>query len=525
MKITSRGCIAGIAIVTLLAVVPNAWTAEPTARLITADYSDIKGTNSHYEALCVGAGRAGEILRKAAVDQLGDVHENCGFKYLRFHGLFHEDMAVYSEEAGKPIHNFQYVDLVYDTILEKGMRPFVELGFMPEALSSGSKCVFWWKANVTTPKNYDLWGGLVRDFTAHMQERYGREEVKQWFFEVWNEPNYPAFFSGNMNDYFHLYDVSAQAVKSVCPDYPVGGPATAGNGWVRELIQHCTTNKVPLDFISTHTYGVTSLMDEFGKMEDFLLPGDTVISDPVKKVHEQIASSAMPQLPLYYTEWSTSSSSRDPVHDSYVSAPYILNTLKRCNGYAKAMSYWTYTDVFEEAGPPPTPFHGGFGLINLQGLHKPSYFAYKFLHALGDTELACNDPSATVCRSEKGVQALVWNYTTLKQDACNRVFFKRDLPAKQIEPVELVLKHLPSGSYDLKIYCVGYHRNDVYGAFLAMGSPANPTREQVATLAKASNGEPMSTESIQVTSAGEFHHKLEMRQNDAYLVILERKGT
>ena len=496
--------------------------AETAPRQITVDCQKPKGPNNHYEAVCVGAGRAGELLRKAAVDQLKDVRENCGFQYLRFHGLFHDDMAVYSEEKGKPVYNFQYVDLAYDAILDTGMKPFVELSFMPAALASGSKTVFWWKGNVTPPNDYNKWGNLVREFTAHMEQRHGRDEVKQWYFEVWNEPNLPnLFFDGTLADYLQLYDVSARAVKSVCADYRVGGPSTAANDWAPELIRHCQTNAIPLDFISTHTYGVRGAVDEFGTKVLTLIPGDDTIAGPVRGVRAKIAKSAMPALPLFYTEWSASYSSRDAVHDSYISAAFILNTLKRCSGFAQAMSYWTYTDVFEEAGPGPTPFHGGFGLINLQGLHKPSYYAYKFLHELGDTELECGDASATVCRSESGVQALVWNYTTPKQDAPDNVYFKRDLPAQPIAPAQLTIKNLPAGHYALKVFAVGYRRNDVYADFLDLGSPPNPTRQQIQTLNQKNSGAPMLSETVEIKAGENFQRTLEMREYDVYLITLQ----
>jgi xylan 1,4-beta-xylosidase len=502
---------------------PASKAAEPEPRVVTADFQQVKGPNSHYESYCVGAGRAGELLRASALDHLRDVRENCGFRYLRFHGLFHDDMGVVpANKAPEAPFNFQYVDQVYDAILALGIKPFVELGFMPSPFASGTKTVFWWKANVTPPKDYADWSKLIRDFTEHMEQRHGRDEVKTWFFEVWNEPNHPGFFSSTQEEYFRMYDVSAAAIKGVCADYRVGGPSTAGNAWIPELINHCSSNNVPIDFVSTHTYGGQYAFDEFGKKTQYLKPEPDIIAKAVAGVAAQVKASPKPDLPLYYTEWSASSSSRDPIHDSYISAPYILNALKRSAGLAKAMSYWTFTDVFEEAGPPPTPFHGGFGLINLQGLHKPSYYAYKFLHALGDTELACADPSATVCRSENGVQALVWHYRCPKQDAPNAPFFKRDLPAAPLPPVRIVLTHLPAGKYRLKIYGVGYRRNDVYDAFLAMGSPANPTPEQIRKLAAESDGKPCVDEEVQIGAAGEFDHQLPMQENDVWLVTLEK---
>jgi xylan 1,4-beta-xylosidase len=236
-----------------------------------------------------------------------------------------------------------------------------------------------------------------------------------------------------------------------------------------------------------------------------------------------IGKSPLPQLPLYMTEWSASSSSRDPVHDSYISAAFIINSLKSCGSDAQAMSYWTYTDIFEEAGPAPSPFHGGFGLINLEGLHKPSYYAYKYLHQLGDEELACNDASATVCRDKNGVQALFWNYTPLKQDAPNQEFFKRDLPAANLPSVRLVLKNLPGGTYTLKVFGVGHHLNDVYDDYLAMGSPLNPTREQIQKLAEKNSGAPITTEELSISKGGTFDRSLPMSENAAFLVTLNRR--
>ena len=174
-----------------------AHSENTNSHIIEADFSQAKGPNTHFESLCVGAGRAAELLRKAAVDQLKDVHENCGFQYLRFHGLFHDELNVYSKDQGKPVYNFQHVDMAYDALIDNGMKPFVELSFMPQALSSGTGSVFWWNANTTPPKDLGKWGDLVHAFTAHMEERYGKEELKKWFFEVWNEPNLPFFSPRN----------------------------------------------------------------------------------------------------------------------------------------------------------------------------------------------------------------------------------------------------------------------------------------------------------------------------------------
>ena len=148
-----------------------------------------------------------------------------------------------------------------DFLISIGMRPFVELSFMPEMLASGSTRVFSYQANVTPPKNYRQWEELIHKLASHWVERYGVDEVREWFFEVWNEPNLKAFWTGTQKDYFKLYRITAKALKRVDPLLKVGGPATAKNAWVPEFLEFCENRKVPVDFVSTHHYPT----DAFGK--------------------------------------------------------------------------------------------------------------------------------------------------------------------------------------------------------------------------------------------------------------------
>ncbi|HRH42234.1 MAG TPA: hypothetical protein PKY82_11465, partial [Pyrinomonadaceae bacterium] len=241
-------------------------------RTIVSDYTTIKGKHNKFFRETVGAGRAAESLRADWQAQFETVRRDCGFEYIRFHGLLQDEMGVYSEDKnGVPKYNFQYVDALYDAILQKGMKPFVEFGFMPEKLASGNKTIFWWKGNITPPKDYEKWANLIKALVEHWTNRYGENEVANWYFEVWNEPNLDIFWSGTQTDYFKLFEVSAKAIKSVSKNYRVGGPATAGNGWVPETIDFTTKNNVPIDFISTHDYGVKGIgFDGDGHQKLFL---------------------------------------------------------------------------------------------------------------------------------------------------------------------------------------------------------------------------------------------------------------
>ncbi len=407
------------------------------------------------------------------------------------------------------------------------MKPFVELGFMPNALASGDKTVFWWKGNITPPKDYEKWDNLIKNLVQHFTERYGKAEVASWYFEVWNEPNLRSlFFSGEQKDYFKLYTETAGAIKSVSAEYKVGGPATAGNAWISDFINFCESTKTPVDFVSTHEYGVRQgFLDQTGEVGVIVSKDRMAVSGNMIRTRKEIDRSAKPGLPLHYTEWSSSYTPTDPMHDNYVQAAYILDKVKHAGPYLNSMSYWTFTDIFEEIGPRMTPFHGGFGLMNYQDIKKPAFYSFAFLNRLGDVELKSSDSSSMACKDKQGnVQLLFWNFTiTHPGDSVNdQVFYKRDVPAKAIDPVKVKMSHLAGGAYRLKVYKVGYRANDAYATYWDMKSPSQLTRAQVAEIKAKNNGAPVLSTVVNIPGKGDFEKELPMRQNDVYFVTLER---
>lgn len=481
-------------------------------RIISSDLGKEKGKLNRFFSECIGAGRALEVMRHNAYEQLKTVQKECNFKYIRFHGLFHEEMIIVSRDGdGKLKFNFQYVDMLFDSLLDIGLCPIVELGLMPEIMAEKEKYVFWWKMNISMPKDISEWEALVYETVKHLTHRYGEDEVKKWYFEVWNEPNHPAFFSEHtdIDKYFELYDSTARAVKRVNPDYRVGGPASAGLEWVSETIGHCRKNDVPLDFISTHYYGVEGAFDSDGTRVTRLKPVE-YLTDAIKSRASEICKKE--GYPLLITEWSSSYSPRDPIHDSYVSAPYLLRAIRQCEGHADMMSYWTYTDIFEEVGPPPTPFHGGFGLMNVQSLKKPTFHVYSFLNKLGDTELFCDDGSAYACRSEKEVQVLFWNYEHPETELSNKKYFTKSLPAKKLEDARVILSGFErEKAYTVSVETLGYKMGDVYNAFLDGNFTELPTREEEKRLSKMSK--PKKTV-IKVTSDREGKLEFSLPQSE-----------
>lgn len=382
--------------------------------IMSASFSgDLGGARTalpHFWEHTVGSGHATLALRADWQRQIKRAHDDLGVKHVRFHGILCDDMGTLIEQGGQYFYSFFNADQIFDYLLSIGMKPFVELSFMPTTLSSGDQIVFHYRANVTPPRDFAQWSVLIRKLVQHWVDRYGLAEVRQWFFEVWNEPNLTAFGSAKQSDYFLLYRYTVEAIKSVDSDLKVGGPATADNAWVPDFLDFCKQNALPADFISTHHYPT----DSFGK------PGDdtvtelsesrrSVLRDEARDVRKQAGD-----LPVYYTEWCTSSNPRDPMHDDPYAAAFIVKTVLEANGLVQGYSYWTFSDIFEENYFPSVPFHGGFGLLNLHSIAKPSYRAFELLHGLGTEILAVEGQHETVdawlVAGEKSATLMLTNF-------------------------------------------------------------------------------------------------------------------
>ena len=397
---------------------------------------------------------------------------------------------------------------------------------MPRDLASGDKTIFWWRGNITPPKSYDKWGALVANLVRHFRERYGDAEVKTWYFEVWNEPDIAPFWSADLAEYLKLYKSSAEAVKSVSAEYRVGGPASASPYmFEEELLKYCVREKLPLDFIATHAYGVKEgFFDETGNRGTVLDSDRTAVRSRMLHSRELIRKSPLPNLQLHFTEWSSAYTPTDYVHDQYHQAAFILDKIKGAQESVDSMSYWVFTDIFEENGPRMTPFHGGFGLLNYQGIRKPAYFAYQFLNKLGPDELVNPDDSSWVCRTPGGdVQALVWNFTPIAPPANvnDQVFYKQERPAKPAPPAALSVANLPAGTYQLRISQTGYRVNDAYTTYLDIGAPDQLTRAQVDALQQAASGAP-TQQRVLKHPGGTFNQAIPLRENDVVLVELKK---
>ena len=330
----------------------------------------------------VGSGHATLALRADYQAQLRRAARDIGFQYVRFHGLLSDDVGTLVQHRNDRIHSFFNAHRIWDAVLDAGMRPFVELSFMPTAIASGRATVFHYHANVTPPRDWAEWSELVRRLAATAVARYGASEVEQWFFEVWNEPNLRSFWRGTRAQYFQLYRESARALKEISPELRVGGPATAQNAWIEEFLDDCERTQTPVDFVSTHHYPTDRTVSASHDTEIQL----ATMQRNILREEAQDSRRRARGKPLFYTEWNTSSDGHDPRHDEPYAAAFIVKTVLQANGLVDAYSFWTFSDIFEERYFPSHAFHGGFGLLTLDGIAKPSYRAFQLLHRLG-TEL------------------------------------------------------------------------------------------------------------------------------------------
>jgi xylan 1,4-beta-xylosidase len=436
----------------------------------------------------VGSGHAALALRADWQEQLARCRRELGFRHVRFHGLLCDDVGTLVRQNGRLTDSFFNAGRIWDFLLSIGMRPFVELSFMPGALASGRKTVFHYGANVTPARKHGEWSGLIERLVGFAVERYGREEVRRWPFEVWNEPNLKAFGTGSRAGYFRLYATTARAVKAVDPDIPVGGPATAQNAWIEEFLAFCGDRGLPADFVSTHHYPNDDASGSGGGVEEQLAR----VHRNTLQEHERRVRTQVGKRPLYYTEWNAATDDRLPLHDEPYSAAFAVKASLDAADTVDAYSWWTFSDIFEENYFPSVPFHGGFGLLTLHGIAKPVYRAFELLHRLGEERLAVSGRHATVDARviRRGTDATI-------------VLTNWALPRHPIKREEVRVRLAsPAPPRTASIERIDTEHGNARRLWREMGEPTYPTPRQVEELHHASEipreGLPVRTEGEEI---------------------------
>jgi xylan 1,4-beta-xylosidase len=451
-----------VVLVTLFAFNPPAFTQQA----VDIDAQAHATPFPHFWEGMFGSGRAILSLRQSYRDDLRAVKAIADFRYVRFHAILHDEVGVYNlDQHGNPVYNFSYVDQIYDGLLAEGVRPFVEISFMPRKLAADPDALhsFWYKPDVSPPKNMDAWDDLIRHFAQHLVDRYGIDEASQWYFEVWNEPNIDFWYGApRQQTYFDLYAHTARTLKSVSSRLRVGGPATAQAAWVTDFLKFTAANHVPVDFVSTHAYGDDTVENLFGTNQD--IPVDDRVCRAVAKVHEEIKNSDSPNLPFFMSEWNVQGTM--DARDTIFTGPAIANTVRECDGLVNIMSFWTFSDVFEEGGPIAKPFVDLYGLRAKGGIDKPSFYAFELLHQLGDDRLANAANDVIVTRTPQGSLVIAaWNLVDPGQQG-------------SVETMHLTFRNVPADAR-VTIQRMDSDHGNVLKEYAAMGQPLDPTPAQV----------------------------------------------
>lgn len=465
---------------------------------LNRDDRDIFNNQADY---CIGTGRMGLALQKVYQEQLELNQAEIGFKHIRGHGLFSDDMAIYQEykdEEGNICaeYNYTYLDMVMDNYLEQKIRPFLELGFMPSKMASGDQTVFYWKGNVTPPSSYEKWQKLVVNTLTHLMERYGTEEVLTWPIEVWNEPNLPGFWKdANMDEYFKLFKKTFEAVKELNPEFKIGGPAICGVDdvrWLREFLEFCVRENLKPDFITRHHY-MFEQPDTVGHYTYAPLRNPWETLEELKVSRELIDSYPETRgLPMHITEFNTSYCPDSPVHDTVRNASYIAWQLSHMGQYSDSYSYWTFGDIFEERGVPFTPFHGGFGLVANGLIPKPTFWTFAFFKTLKGECIKCSDDLTMIKTADGCYRGVAYN-----------MCFNEKTPVSAHIRLET-----EAGNYSLITKTVDENHANPLKIWHELGEPSHLTREELVLLREAAK--PYVNSSVLTTESGKLDITLDI---------------
>ncbi|MFF4766640.1 glycoside hydrolase [Streptomyces sp. NPDC001255] len=437
-------------------------------------------------------------------EALGKVRDELGVRAVRAHGTFLPETVSVRPDGS---FDFSGLDEVYDRFLATGLKPVVELSFMPEELAKDpGYTVFDYKALVSTPTSWERWGELCHALVVHLQERYGRDEVAGWEFEVWNEANLEVFWNGTQDDYHLLYAYAVRAVKAADPRIRVGGPSSAAAGWVGALLEYCRAEDLPVDFVSTHTYGNAPL--------DFR---------PLTRAYAE--ATGRPEPEILWTEWGVTPTHFHPVSDSVFSAPFVLRGMKSALASTDALAYWVATDQFEELGWPPKLFHGGFGLLTVGNLRKPRYWALWLLNQLagdrapvavsGDGADATVEALATRAEDGSAVDVLVWNGTLDQSKVAGAAALGRSATVR-VTGLE------PGARYAVSAYRVDEAHGNIQAVWEEIGGGDWPDAPQWAKLREADRlpAEPLAP--VLADAAGTVRVEVELPMPGIRLLGLRR---
>ena len=421
-----------------------------------------------------------EGLKSSLQAQITTMQQELNFEYVRFQGIFAEQMQIVFAPGQ---YNWNNVDALIDFLLSLNLKPFFCLGYMPEILASGNKTVAHWRGNITPPKKMTDWTQLVTAFFTHIIERYGINHVAKWYFEVWNEPDLEGvFWAGTQEDYHQLYKATLETVRTIAPEIKVGGPSVSQmvltqSDWLANFVDYCQMNRLQPDFFSFHIY--PELYEKIDSLESSHLSGRLSLGpdgslDLINQMIQPLDKLNVKE--HHVTEWNLSACWGNKVLDTAYIGSFLAYNAIALYDKVDSLGIWTFSDLFDERGPSPSTFHGGFGMMTREGIKKPNYHVLTMLNHLGE-ELLQRDKHYIVTSSKKEIQILMVNYVHFDPlyasgnvsvvDLVDPYSVFNDASDKQFE----FLLALEAGNYKISRYQLNRQHGSVYDDWLKMGAP------------------------------------------------------
>ena len=417
------------------------------------------------------------LVRRDTQEHLKLAHDELGARHVRAVGMFDDEMRVlglspssFLDKARRPRLNWQVVDYVIDSLLDMGINPMFTTSFTPGSIASGNKTCFSTQSRVSPPRNWPEWADLVRQGVSHALDRYGEAVIRQWYFEVWNEPNLSGFWDGSQADFHQLWATTYRAIKDVNPDLRVGGPSAARAEWIADLIEFGQKNDCVPDYIVAHIYNNDSeskpLSPFDGPQADLENKSPHFASGVIRGVRnllDQMGYSGE----VHWNEWGRSWWPCYAERETAGEAAWIAKTMAEVSQSGDYFAYWCLSDIYDQVGYGAETFHGNYGMLNLQGLRKPAYHAFQLLSMLGTERLTLHAEGTTaLCnaiatRSDRGQQVMVYADQAVDIQVC--------LPPNTQSPA-------------LRLYQITPEQNNIVRLWEQMGSPAYLHRDQLRDL-------------------------------------------
>jgi xylan 1,4-beta-xylosidase len=414
------------------------------------------------------------FVRADMQDQLRMAHQELGARHVRAVGILDDEMRVLTadptrwRQEGKthPEPNWQIVTMIFERLLGLGIYPMITTCFMPGVMAAGERTVFETKARISQPKDMDHWRELVGNLTRHLVGHFGLEVIRNCYFEVWNEPNLTnGFFEGGQEDFFNLYLHTASAIKEVDAGFKIGGPSTARAEWIPEFLEFARKHQIEPDYLIGHIYNNDSdskpLSPFDGPQEDLVSKSPHFASGVIRGVRKFLDEAGYTG-EVHWNEWGRSWFPCEPQRETVNEAAFIAKTMAEVSQLGDYFAYWNLSDIYDQVGYGRQTFHGNYGLLNLQGLRKPSYQAFQLLSLLG---------TGRVEVAGSGLDKTTHAIATHSAESSEVLVYAYDETNAEVGGCAEITVTLPPGRQPRKLYRITENENNILADWKALGSP------------------------------------------------------